>query len=357
MNLLILERGFLGERKTFEVSDFFLPTSWEEFFSLIETFRGETLFFYISFESGYELLKLKHSKENLFPPFLVARLREKPLKLERENFKLNLKGLSLSREDYLQRFQEIKRYIERGDIYQVNFTVRFDFNLKGSPLGLYRRFIENQEVPYGVFLKVEDLTVISGSMELFLRKEGQRLTSKPIKGTLPKGQNPQRFFEMEKELAENLMITDMVRNDLGRVALKGSVRVEKLFGVESYRTLHQLVSTVTCKTDRGFKEIITATFPPASVTGAPKRRAVEIIELLEPHAREVYCGTLGVIKPNGDFVCNVAIRTAIGKGENIFYYAGGGIVWDSEPQREWEEVNLKARAFLSCIDPYSCPQP
>ncbi|HIP86063.1 MAG TPA: anthranilate synthase component I family protein [Aquifex aeolicus] len=356
MNLLILEKGFLGKRRTYEVEKVFYPQTWKEFFSTLENLRGETLFFYISFESGYELLKVKASKGNQFPPFLVASLKEKRLEFGREDFNLTFEGASLTKEKYLQKLEEIKGFIERGDIYQVNFTVRFDFKLKGSPLGLYLRFIENQEVPYGVFLKVEDLTVISGSMELFLRKEGKKLISKPIKGTLSKDQDPQKFFEMEKELAENLMITDMVRNDLGRVALSGSVKVEKLFGVESYKTLHQLVSTVSCETDKGFGEIVKATFPPASVTGAPKKRALEIINLLEPHTREVYCGTLGVLKPNGDFTCNVAIRTAIGKGEKLSYYAGGGIVWDSIPQREWEEVNLKAKAFISCLDHGTFPQ-
>jgi anthranilate/para-aminobenzoate synthase component I len=186
-------------------------------------------------------------------------------------------------------------------------------------------------------------------MELFLHKEGEKLTSKPIKGTLPITENPERFKELEKELAENLMITDMVRNDLGRVARVGSVKVSSLFEVESYKTLHQLVSTVECKTDATFEEIIRATFPPASVSGAPKRRAVEIIAEIEPHAREIYCGTVGVIKPNGDFVANVSIRTAILRENTLSYYAGGGIVYDSDPEREWREVNLKAEAFLKAI--------
>ena len=340
----VLEKGFLGRRATFRLERVLFPPDWESFFRTVEDLRRKLILFYISFESGYELLNLKTEKENRFPPFAVAILEEFPVS-EGGNFHLQRVGSSLSKGEYLERFEKIKRYIERGDIYQVNFTVRFDYSFGGSPLGLYEAFASKQEVPYGVFVDFGDLFLVSGSMELFLKKEGGRLVSKPIKGTLPADEDPRRFFEMEKELAENLMITDMVRNDLGRVAEWGSVKVERLFGVESYRTLHQLVSTVSARTEKGFEEIIRATFPPASVTGAPKRRAVEIIDELESHAREVYCGTVGVLKPNGDFVCNVAIRTAVGSGGELYYYAGGGIVWDSDPLREWEEVNLKRRAF------------
>ena len=342
----VLERGFLGRRQAFHFKKVFFPTDWENFFKTIGDLKGELLLFYISFESGYELLDLKTEKRNTFPPFAVAVVEETTPK-GGGKFTLSHKGSSLTKDEYLKGFEKIKGYIERGDIYQVNFTVRFDYNFEGDPLGLYEAFINRQEVPYGIFAHFGDFFIASGSMELFLQKEGERIVSKPIKGTLPITEDPKRFFEMEKELAENLMITDMVRNDLGRVAEWGSVRVEKLFGVETYKTLHQLVSTVSAKTGKGFEGIIRATFPPASVTGAPKRRAVEIIDELEPHPREVYCGTIGVIKPNGDFTCNVAIRTALGRENEVFYYAGGGIVWDSDPLREWNEVNLKRKAFDS----------
>jgi len=340
----VLERGFLGDRKAFRFKKVLFPTSWEEFFKTICDLKGKLLLFYISFESGYELLNLQTGKKNTFPPFAAAVIEE-TTPFRGGKFTLSYKESSLTKDQYLERFKRIKEYIERGDIYQVNFTVRFEYHFEGDPLGLYGAFINRQEVPYGVFAHFGDFFIASGSMELFLQKEGEKIISKPIKGTLPITEDPERFFEMEKELAENLMITDMVRNDLGKIAEWGSVRVEKLFGVETYKTLHQLVSTVSAKTRKGFEEIIKATFPPASVTGAPKRRAVEIIDELEPHPREVYCGTIGVIKPNGDFTCNVAIRTALGRANDVFYYAGGGIVWDSDPLREWNEVNLKRRAF------------
>jgi para-aminobenzoate synthetase component 1 len=345
MNFAVLERGFLGERKTFKVEKIKTFRKTEEFFKYIENSKGKLLLLYISFEGGYPFLNLPERK-TLFPNFLVAELGEEIEPPKVKPFSVSFKGQSLGKEEYLKRFEKIKRYIERGDIYQVNFTVRFDFFLEGDPFSLYKSFIETQPVPYGVFLKAYDFFLLSGSMELFLKKGSKKLISKPIKGTLPKDADPSEFFKLEKELAENLMITDMVRNDLGRVAKYGTVKVEKLFGVETYNTLHQLVSTVSCETDKGFKEIIENTFPPASVTGAPKRRAVEIIAELEPHTREVYCGTIGVIKPNGDFTCNVAIRTAFGRKNELFYYAGGGIVYDSQPLKEWNEVLLKMEAFL-----------
>jgi len=349
MNFAVLEGGFTEKRTYWVIENHLFTDNWEDFFKALNQLRGKHLLFYISFESGYKLLNLETTKVNIFPKFLVAVLKPTEPIGGGGKFEITPQGLSLSKKEYLKRFRKIKEHIERGDIYQVNFTVRFNFSFKGSPYSLYREFIEKQPVPYGVFMKVGNLFVVSGSMELFLKKVGNRLVSKPIKGTLPARENPESFFKMEKELAENLMITDMVRNDLGRVAEVGSVKVSKLFGVESYKTLHQLVSTVECKTDKGFREIMEATFPPASVTGAPKRKAVEIIGEIEPHTREVYCGTIGYINPEGDFTCNVAIRTAIGdlEREKLFYYAGGGIVWDSNGEREWNEVMLKAEAFLS----------
>ena len=179
-------------------------------------------------------------------------------------------------------------------------------------------------------------------MELFLEKRGKLLRSKPIKGT---GSSPEEILGSPKERAENLMITDMVRNDIGRVAKFGSVRVEELFKVERFRTLYQMHSTVVGETEKSFKEILLNTFPPASVTGAPKKRAVEIIDELEPHARSYYCGSAGLIFPNGDFKLSVLIRTAIGSEDKLSYYAGCGIVWDSDPEKELREMYLKVKAF------------
>ncbi len=344
---VVLGSGFTqGEGlKHYTAEGWFFFENPEEFFKTVENLKGELLLFYITFEAGYKFLNLegKHSK---VPPFGLAVLRPSEPFGETSDFEIKPLGSSLSKEDYLKGFKKIKEYISSGDIYQVNYTVRFDFSFRGNPLALWKRFVEFQPVPYAVYFETPFFTTLGGSMELFLKREGKRLKSSPIKGTLPRKESPERFKLLEKELAENLMITDMVRNDLGRVAKVGTVKVRELFKVESYKTVHQLVSTVECETEKDFSEIIRATFPPASVTGAPKRRAVEIINGLEPHTRELYCGTVGIIKPNGDFVANVSIRTAVLLENRLFYYAGGGIVWDSEAQKEWREVLLKTEAFI-----------
>jgi para-aminobenzoate synthetase component 1 len=347
---LILERGYTpeGKRSYWKIRRWFYTNSPEEFFNFIKKSRQRFLLFYIAFEAGYDFLNLKGKKSEI-PPFGVALLEETPPFGSEGNFNVHLLGSSLSKDEYLKGFSKIKNYIAAGDIYQVNYTVRFDFEFSGDPLSLWEKFIKTQPVPYGVYAEGEGFTIIGGSMELFLQRRETRLTSKPIKGTLPKEETPERFKQLEKELAENLMITDMVRNDLGRVAKVGSVRVDELFKVETYKTVHQLVSTVSCETEKDFKTVIEATFPPASVTGAPKRRAVEIINELEPHPRNIYCGTVGLMFPGGDFTANVSIRTALLKGNFLSYYAGGGIVWDSEGEKEWREVLLKTEAFKRAL--------
>ncbi len=255
---------------------------------------------------------------------------------------LELLGFSLSREEFIEGVRRIKDYIAKGDVYQINLSSRIDFRLKGSPRSLFLEFFTRQPVPFGFFLETENFYVISGSMELFLKKEGNLLRSSPIKGT---SRDPRLLVESPKERAENLMITDMMRNDIGRVAEIGSVRVEELFKVSPYKTLYQMHSTVVGRTNKSLREIIKATFPPASVTGAPKRRAVEIIDELEPHARGYYCGVGGLVEENGNFTLSVLIRTAYGVEDNLSYFAGCGIVWDSDPVREWEELLLKTKAF------------
>ena len=249
---------------------------------------------------------------------------------------------SLDEEEFKRRVEKIKGYIAQGDVYQINLTSRLDFELKGSPRDLFLSFYNRQPVPYAFFLDLGDLFILSGSMELFLRRRGERIESKPIKGT---GKDPEEILSSEKERAENLMITDMMRNDLGRISRTGSVRVEELFKVERYRTLCQMHSTVVGETEEDLTEILLATFPPASVTGAPKFRAVQIIDELEPHPRGYYCGTAGFLKRNGDFTLSVLIRTAYGGGSKVSYFAGCGIVWDSDPDKEWSELILKTKAF------------
>ncbi|AAC07173.1 chorismate-binding protein [Aquifex aeolicus] len=285
-------------------------------------------------------LEIKNEGEKIILAELVGFKPYNPKKSS--GVELKLKGAILSDEEYKERIKKIKKYIEKGDVYQINLTNRFEFELKGSSEELFFNFYEAQPVPFAFYLELEDFYVISGSMELFLEKKGNVIRSKPIKGT---AKEEKTLLLSEKERAENLMITDMMRNDIGRIARTGSVEVEELFKVEKYRTLYHMHSTVKGITDKSLSEILSSTFPPASVTGAPKRRAVEIIDELEPFSRSYYCGSGGLVFSEEDFTLSVLIRTAIGRGDRLYYYAGCGIVWDSVEERETEEMHLKVEAF------------
>jgi Anthranilate/para-aminobenzoate synthases component I len=187
----------------------------------------------------------------------------------------------------MEKVRRVKEEIEKGTVYQLNLSTKMDFKLEGSPLDLFLKFFERQPTPYAFFLDLKDFYILSGSMELFLEKKGGLIKSKPIKGT---AESEEVLQNSQKDKAENLMILDMMRNDLSRVARVGSVKVEEIFKVEKYATLCQMHSTVVAQTDKDLGEILFNTFPPASVTGAPKKKAVELIDALEPHPRDYYCG-------------------------------------------------------------------
>lgn len=311
---------------------------------------GKDYFIIISYDLSGELLDLSIKKSDL-PPVVLIELNDfKEIFPEIYPCKLSLKGSSLKDNDYKNSVLKIKEFIADGTIYQVNLTDRFDFEFDGSPESLFYKFHISQPVPYSFYLNAEHFYIISGSMELFLEKQGSIIRSKPIKGT---STTAHALINSEKDRAENLMITDMMRNDLGRIARSGSVRVTELFKITEYQTLFQMHSTVEAITDKEIIDIIRATFPPASVTGAPKRKAVEIIEGLEPHPRSYYCGCAGLLSPDGGFVLSVLIRTAIGNGNRLSYYAGCGIVWDSEPEKELAELYLKMKAFRD-VEMLSC---
>ncbi|RLJ69779.1 para-aminobenzoate synthetase component 1 [Hydrogenivirga caldilitoris] len=334
---LVLSGGWFGEEGLYscEVKEVIYPQSVEE----LKDFDG---FVILSYELGGRFLEL-NLKETPLPKIVALKLSQ-PMRFEAEPKAVHLEpiGMSLSELEFKERVDKVKGYIERGDVYQINLSTKIDFSLQGKPSDLFLQFWERQPVPYGFLLELDDLFVMSGSMELFLEKRGKIICSKPIKGT---GKSPDTILASEKERAENLMITDMVRNDIGRVARTGSVRVAELFKVEEYETLCQMHSTVEGETGENFPRIIRETFPPASVTGAPKHRAVQVIDELEPHPRGYYCGAAGFVEADGDFTLSVLIRTAFGGGSELSYFAGCGIVWDSDPDREWKELLLKTKAF------------
>ncbi|MEM3723220.1 MAG: anthranilate synthase component I family protein [Candidatus Hadarchaeales archaeon] len=256
---------------------------------------------------------------------------------------------NLSRGEFIGMVKRVKEYIAAGDVYQVNLSQRLDFTIKSDPTAIFRRFYQVQPVPYGCYLDFGRWKLLSGSMELFLRKSGRKIVTRPIKGTREK--RGAELLRSEKERAENLMIVDLMRNDLGRVCEFGSIRVNDLFKVEKYNTLYQMVSEVEGKLreEASFWDTLEATFPPGSVTGAPKRRAMEIINELEPHLRGPYCGAIGVLEPNGDFTLSVAIRVMGMNGMRGSIWVGGGITWGSIPRMEYEETLLKGRAAMMAL--------
>ncbi len=256
---------------------------------------------------------------------------------------------------FLDIVKKAKKYIESGDIYQVNLSHRIEISGSFYTENIFFKIANYQPTPFLMYIKDKSFSLISASMELFLKKEKDKLVTKPIKGTRPRGKTKEEdkklqeeLFKSEKEKAENLMITDLMRNDLGRISRKKSVKVERLFEIEKYETLFQMSSTITSilKKNTSLKDIIYNTFPPGSVTGAPKIRAMEIIDELEEYKRHVYCGATFLIKPDFDFTMSVAIRQSIFQKDRCFVYIGAGIVYDSDPQKEYEETILKAKANI-----------
>ncbi|MEI6211339.1 MAG: aminodeoxychorismate synthase component I [bacterium] len=261
---------------------------------------------------------------------------------------------SISPAAYCRCLDAIRSYIREGATYQVNFTYRLRTQLHTAPWDLFLHMAGQADTPYAAFVDTGTWAVCSASPELFLRLDGEQIESRPMKGTAARGLWPEAdqaqaaaLQVSTKDRAENVMIVDMVRNDLGRIAEAGSVQVSSLFDVEQHPTVWQMTSTVRARTSASLTQILQATFPPASITGAPKRRAMEIIAELETAPRHVYTGAIGFLAPGRRAQFNVAIRSVLlnrasGEAE---YGVGGGIVWDSQPAAEQQECLTKARAL------------
>ncbi len=226
-----------------------------------------------------------------------------------------------SKEEYIKSVTKLKEHIQNGDIYELNYCITFEAkNVKINPYEIYSKLNSISKAPYSAFVKLDDKFIISASPELFLSKRGNKLITKPIKGTIKRGATHEEdeklkseLFQSIKERTENVMIVDVARNDLSRIAKKGTVKVEKLYDIETYEQVHQMVSTVSCelKENISFDDIIKATFPMASMTGAPKIRAMELIDEFETNSRGPYSGCIGYIKENGDFDLSVLISSSI----------------------------------------------
>lgn len=261
---------------------------------------------------------------------------------------------SISPEDYRRCFERIKEYISAGDTYQVNYTYRLHTPFCGDSYQLFQQLVSGNEPPYAAYIDIGDWAICSTSPELFFRLEGENMESHPMKGTAGRGlwfeqdvQQGEWLRTSEKDRAENLMIVDMVRNDLGRIADTGTVNVPSLFDINRYPTVWQMTSTVRAKMQAPLDEIFKALFPPASITGAPKPRTMEIINELESSPRRIYTGAIGYAAPGRKMQFNVAIRTILidKKCGSAEYGVGGGIVWDSQLESEKSECRIKSRAL------------
>lgn len=263
--------------------------------------------------------------------------------------------IDLSLEEYVNAVTRIKNHLHAGDTYQINFTTKYRFTFEGDPVGLYEDLRMKQRVPYGAFINIDSRHILCHSPELFFRISDGMITTKPMKGTVKRGRTAEEDRTLQdwlrndgKSRAENVMIVDLLRNDLGRICQVGSIHVPELFGVERYDTLHQMTSTVTGKLRPGVSryELLKSIFPCGSVTGAPKIRSMQIIHELESGNRGVYTGAIGFFSPDGPATFNVAIRTLVLDGNSGEMGVGSGIVADSVAADEYEECKLKAH-FLT----------
>lgn len=277
----------------------------------------------------------------------------------REEGNLEFKSNFESKESYKNAIQEVRNYIKSGDIYQANMTQRFECDIKENPYNIYAKLREINPAPFASYLDLGDAKIVSSSPERFIKINNGIIETRPIKGTINRGDtqeedkaNRQQLINSEKDKSELLMIVDLERNDLSKVAKTGTVEVTELFTLEEYATVYHLVSTIVAEVDEKYDSIdcIKATFPGGSITGAPKIRAMEIIDELEPTQRNIYTGSIGYIGFNGELDLNIVIRTIVCKDDKAYFQVGGGITWDSDPQLEYEETLHKARALMDSLN-------
>jgi para-aminobenzoate synthetase component 1 len=269
---------------------------------------------------------------------------------------------TLEREAYLPRAARVIDYIRAGDTYQVNLTREFRLAFRGDAWEFYRHLHDTNPAPMGAFLEYPFGSVLSSSPERLMTVEGREASTQPIKGTRRRRADPAEDARVRAELeasakdrAENVMIVDLLRNDFGRVCEPGSVATPRICELESFATVHHLVSTVTGRLapGRDAVDLLQACFPGGSITGAPKRRAMEIIDELEPHRREVYCGAIGYATPAGRLDMSIPIRTTLAAQGELRFYAGGGIVADSSPEAEFEETEVKIAAIRRALSRFA----
>ncbi|EDY84214.1 para-aminobenzoate synthase, component I [Verrucomicrobiia bacterium DG1235] len=265
---------------------------------------------------------------------------------------------NFQREEFVESVQSVRESIRKGDVYQVNLSQRFEAKCEGAAFDLFSRLAKSSPAPYSAYLDFGDEQIVSSSPERFLQVKGRHATTRPIKGTRSAGANDEEaaanakeLEDSEKDRSELLMIVDLERNDLGRVCEPGSIRVDNLFRLERYATVIHQTADVSgdLETGRGPIDCVKAMFPGGSITGAPKIRSMQIIDELERGPRGVYTGSIGYFDANGGADLNIAIRTLRVADGSLSFQVGGGIVWDSDPESEYEETLLKAKAMIRAL--------
>ena len=335
--------------------------------------EGTWLAGYVAYEAGYALIPALSSCMPAEPGTLIdCYAFDEPERLSADATQTLLVSLTIgtstitdlclgeSRAHYLQQLETLRQHLRDGDTYQVNYTLRLGVAAEGCPVALYRQLRERQRVRYSALMLLPERAILSLSPELFIRKRGSRLESRPMKGTAARGETAAEDAAIaaalpndEKQRAENLMIVDLMRNDIGRLAKIGTMKAERLFEVETFETVHQMISVVEGEVapDLSLQQLLEGLFPCGSITGAPKIRTMEIIRALEATPRGVYTGAIGYVTPDNDVTLSVPIRTLVidaqsGRGE---LGIGGGITWASDPLEEWDECLLKARFLTGLV--------
>lgn len=265
---------------------------------------------------------------------------------------------NMTQASYASRFDRVQEYLLSGDCYQINLAQRFNASYQGSEWQACTKLEAANQAPFSAFIRMPNSAIISVSPERFLELKDNVIETKPIKGTRPRSQNAELdqanahdLQTAEKDQAENLMIVDLLRNDIGRVASPGSVHVPKLFDIESFPAVHHLVSTIRADLDTQYSaaDLLRACFPGGSITGAPKVRAMQIIEELEPHRRSAYCGSIGYISRHGRMDTSITIRTLVAEDNKLYAWAGGGVVADSDCAAEYQETLDKLSKILPAL--------
>jgi len=368
---------FIEHLPSTATDDLQLPECYLAFYDLILTFdhlEGKTYIVSSGFPEQNEEKRSKRAAERIqeLKVRLLAGLshsnpRHRSLNTNPYSLRSDTKhGVKIrsnfTHQEYLNAVEAAREHIAAGDIFQVNLSQRFEADLAVSPYKLYQHLRQINPAPFAAYLNFDEVTILSASPERFLKVTGDLVETCPMKGTRPRGSSEAEDESLAKDLqnsikdrAENIMIVDLERNDLGRVCRFGTVKVRELLTLEKYATVFQLTSTVEGKLhrDKNKIDLLKACFPGGSITGAPKVRAMEIIDKLEPTKRSVYTGSIGYLSFSGEMDLNIVIRTILVKDKKAFFQVGGGIIYDSVPEMEYQETLDKAKAIFQVLNPKS----